>query len=93
MTVLDERVLADLANRAAAELGGDIAGIFREAMVRTVADAVSIDDDGTVFVITGDIPAMWLRDSATQMLPYLRIAQEHPTVRSPTCWSGSSAGS
>mgnify|MGYP000110694144 CR=1 FL=1 len=28
-------------------------------------------EDGTVFVVTGDIPAMWIRDSTWQMLPLL----------------------
>ncbi len=30
-------------------------------------------DDGTLFVVTGDIPAMWIRDSTWQVLPLLQM--------------------
>lgn len=39
----------------------------------TAETTVSREEDGTTFVITGDIPAMWLRDSAAQLTPLLRL--------------------
>jgi len=42
--------------------------------------AVSRQDDGSVFVITGDIPAMWLRDSTGQVRPLLALAGLFPPV-------------
>lgn len=66
-----------ISERVHATLGDERAlGIFRRAMTETLDRAVEILDDGTTFVITGDIPAMWLRDSSAQLRPYLYLAED-----------------
>ncbi|MFA5005885.1 MAG: glycoside hydrolase family 125 protein [Candidatus Izemoplasmatales bacterium] len=41
--------------------------------VGTFPSVTEVDPDGTVFIRTGDIDAMWLRDSSAQVLAYLRF--------------------
>lgn len=52
--------------------------MFRQCFLNTIDTTVQ-QGEGDTFVITGDIPAMWLRDSTAQVLHYLRCAQ-HPAV-------------
>ena len=47
---------------------------FQRSYADTLEKTVVRNVDGTVHVITGDIPAMWLRDSAAQIRPYLYLA-------------------
>ena len=47
----------------------------------TTADVGTRDGKPDTFVITGDIEAMWLRDSSAQVWPYLRYAKEDEGLR------------
>ncbi len=51
-----------------------LADIFYRCFFNTIDTTSYFEDDGTVFVLTGDIPAMWLRDSAAQVMHYLYFA-------------------
>ncbi|ULO04923.1 glycoside hydrolase family 125 protein [Paenibacillus sp. 19GGS1-52] len=48
--------------------------LFRNCYPNTLATTTKLMDDGTTFVITGDIPASWLRDSVEQIIHYVPIA-------------------
>jgi hypothetical protein len=48
---------------------------FNAAFANTLLTTVKRHEDGTTFLLTGDIPAMWLRDSTAQVRPYLVIAK------------------
>lgn len=57
-----------------------IAVMFENCISNTLETTVRYDRDGSVFVITGDIPAMWLRDSSCQLRPFLLFAREEPEI-------------
>ncbi|MFP5108782.1 glycoside hydrolase family 125 protein [Neobacillus sp. C211] len=50
--------------------------MFEQCFVNTYTTTLKKLEDGKTFVVTGDIPAMWLRDSAAQVRPYLLAAEE-----------------
>lgn len=59
-----------------------LVSMFENCFTNTLLTTIQQKDDGTTFVITGDIPAMWLRDSAAQVRPYLILAQEDEHIAS-----------
>ncbi|MDE2385781.1 MAG: glycoside hydrolase family 125 protein [Alphaproteobacteria bacterium] len=52
--------------------------MFARCFANTYETTLRPQADGSVHVITGDIPAMWLRDSAAQVRPYLALAKTDP---------------
>ncbi|MFC4303798.1 glycoside hydrolase family 125 protein [Cohnella boryungensis] len=50
--------------------------MFTKCYPNTLETTTKLLDDRTAFVITGDIPAMWLRDSSAQVRHYLPLAAE-----------------
>lgn len=71
--ILEKRI-----NRYAASLKSypKLAALYRNCAESTVKTALVPCEDGTYFVLTGDIPAMWLRDSAAQVTNYLPLSAD-----------------
>lgn len=57
-----------------------IKAIFNNVYEDTLVNSIKTLDDQSLFVLTGDIPAMWLRDSACQVRPYLPFIDQYPEV-------------
>lgn len=63
-----------------------IAWMFENCYPNTLDTTVHFDEGGNTgrgdtFIYTGDIPAMWLRDSGAQVWPYVRYAAVDPKMR------------
>ena len=62
----------------------DIAALFETCFPNTLDTTVTlstVDGKPDTFVITGDIDAMWLRDSSAQVWPYLAFARDDAALR------------
>ena len=59
----------------------ELADLFASCYLNTLETTVELLDDGTTYVRTGDIPAMWLRDSTAQVMPYVFLARRDDDVR------------
>src|SRR3546814_9462012 len=47
----------------------------------TTVQAGTLDGRPDTFVITGDIEAMWLRDSSAQVQPYIHLVAKDPKLK------------
>ena len=55
--------------------------LYENGIKNTFLTTLNPKANGETFVITGDIPAMWLRDSAAQVRPLLIFAKEDKVIR------------
>ncbi len=58
-----------------------LAELYRNCYPNTLETATEIMNDGSVFVLTGDIPAMWLRDSTAEVSHYIPLVKENDDIK------------
>ena len=59
----------------------ELAPLAKRCYLNTIETTVKKCDNGDYFVITGDIPALWLRDSSAQLRPYAIHCRESEELR------------
>jgi len=72
-----QRVQSSIGNRELAWMFGNC---FPNTLDTTV-DFEVVNGRPDTYVITGDIDAMWLRDSSAQVYPYLSLMSEDPRLQ------------
>ncbi len=76
-----KKVIAEMKEKLIAAGRPALADSFEKCYPNTIETTTELNDDGTAFVFTGDIPAMWLRDSSAQVRHYLPITKCDPQMR------------
>ena len=78
-------VIEDVIQKMRGKLGDpELAVLFANCFPNTLDTTVTLGSDAEgrpdTFVVTGDIDAMWLRDSTNQVWPYLQFAGADPEL-------------
>jgi len=79
-----EAVEATITQVTSTMADAELAWMFENCFPNTLDTTVRFRTDGgkpDTFVITGDIHAMWLRDSSAQVWPYLPLARDDRKLR------------
>lgn len=56
--------------------------LYRNCYPNTLETTAEVLADGSTFLYTGDIPAMWLRDSTAQVTQYIPLTRDDTEIRS-----------
>ncbi|MCL2014272.1 MAG: glycoside hydrolase family 125 protein [Oscillospiraceae bacterium] len=55
--------------------------MYSQGFLNTLETTTELLEDSTTYVFTGDIPAMWLRDSSAQVSQYLALCGKDENIR------------
>lgn len=88
---MDKKEKQVLLTKTVEEIAGEIAAnlkenkklqrMFQNCFVSTAKTTTKFLDDGESYVFTGDIAAMWLRDSSAQVVHYLPFVGKYPILK------------
>ena len=77
---VEEQLKASKARIKGPEAGLDVRELLPEYLGQT-CEFKMVDGKPDTFVITGDIHAMWLRDSSAQVYPFVTLAKKDKDLR------------
>ncbi len=80
-SVAVEKIIAEVQSKIG---NNELAWMFGNCFPNTLDTTVDfemIDGKPDTYVITGDIDAMWLRDSSAQVYPYLSLMKDDPALQ------------
>ena len=77
---IEEKIISVKANIKDKELAWMFENCFPNTLDTTVRHKM-VDGKPDTFVITGDIDAMWLRDSSAQVFPYLKFCKDDEPLK------------